>query len=140
MSVKRKIPQAVDSLAKLNFPRYLLSVSAFAFHSPLPGRFLTKIAFKSTGCWEWIGATGFHPKYRQHRYGQFVVWTPGMPTRRECRKMTSAHRFAYEATFGPIAKEIDVDHLCNNKLCVNPEHLEAVTHQENCRRRKPVTK
>jgi hypothetical protein len=36
---------------------------------------------------------------------------------------------------GPVAPELDVDHLCNNKLCVNPSHLEAVTHQENCIRR-----
>lgn len=46
--------------------------------------------------------------------------------------MTTAHRFAYECVNGvTVPKGEDVDHLCGVKLCVNPEHLEAVTHREN---------
>ena len=99
----------------------------------LPARLLAKIRKdQKTGCWIWTGASGFHPNYRQHRYGQIVRWENGR------RTMTSAHRFAYICVFGPIPDEMDVDHLCHNKLCVNPAHLEAVSHRENMRRRKGV--
>jgi HNH endonuclease len=45
-----------------------------------------------------------------------------------------AHRYAYEALVGPIPTDHDIDHLCGNSLCVNPEHLEPVTPWENRRR------
>lgn len=48
--------------------------------------------------------------------------------------MMRAHRFAYELHKGPIPKGLEIDHLCRNTLCVNPNHLEAVTHRENVRR------
>lgn len=41
------------------------------------------------------------------------------------------HRVAYETFVGPIPAGMTIDHLCRNKLCVNPEHLEAVTQREN---------
>ena len=99
-------------------------------YTNLPFRFVVKIAFQSTGCWLWTGAAGFHPKYRSHRYGQFVIWMASPDGKR--RKLTTAHRFAYECSNGvTLPKGEDVDHLCGNKLCVNPEHLEAVSHREN---------
>lgn len=45
-----------------------------------------------------------------------------------------AYRLVYMLTVGPIAPGYEIDHLCRNKLCVNPRHLEAVTHSENMRR------
>ncbi len=46
-----------------------------------------------------------------------------------------AHRAMYEQEVGPIPDGLTIDHLCNVKACVNPAHLEAVTLQENIRRR-----
>lgn len=46
-------------------------------------------------------------------------------------RMRSAHRVAYERAKGPIPPKYDVDHLCRNRWCENPDHLEAITHWEN---------
>jgi hypothetical protein len=45
-----------------------------------------------------------------------------------------AHRVAYEEQVGPIPEGLEMDHLCRVRNCVNVQHLEPVTHQENCRR------
>lgn len=46
----------------------------------------------------------------------------------------SAHRVAYELTHGSAPEGLVIDHLCRNRLCCNPAHLEAVTGLENVRR------
>ena len=69
------------------------------------------------GCWIWMGS-------RKGSYGKSHV--NGIST--------SAHRASYEATKGPIPAGLHIDHLCMTPLCVNPEHLEAVTPEENNRR------
>jgi hypothetical protein len=49
-------------------------------------------------------------------------------------KRTYAHRYFWEVMRGPIPEDLEIDHLCRNKLCVNPQHLEVVTHQLNSAR------
>jgi hypothetical protein len=46
-----------------------------------------------------------------------------------------AHRVVYETLAGPVPDGLELDHLCRQKACVNPQHLEPVTHRENMRRR-----
>lgn len=82
-------------------------------------RFQPKIKIDPlTFCWEWIAG-----KFRQG-YGMFHL----------NGKDIGAHRFAYEYWKGKIPNELEIDHLCNNKKCVNPSHLEIVTHLENMNR------
>jgi hypothetical protein len=92
--------------------------------SILPARFLKKISFRSDGCWIWTAAKWGHPRYPNDKYGQF----------RDGSVRVCAHVYAYRRVRGPIPAGLEIDHLCPNKLCVNPDHLEAVTHQENIKR------
>lgn len=71
----------------------------------------------ANGCWLWTA-------YRDYRnYGQFALTSSN--------KRVRAHRYAYEAVVGPIPDGLELDHLCRNPPCVNPAHLEPVTHHEN---------
>lgn len=49
-------------------------------------------------------------------------------------RQTTAHRVAWEITYGPIPPKHDIDHLCRERSCVRPSHLEPVTRSENMRR------
>jgi len=62
-------------------------------------------------------------------YGTIVV----------ARRTIRAHRASYEAFVGPIPDGLDLDHLCRNKPCINPAHLEPVTRAENLRRHYALT-
>jgi hypothetical protein len=68
-------------------------------------------------CWEWAASTA------GGGYGRFRV-SP-------LRKSFLAHRVSYELHVGPIPEGLQIDHLCRNRACVNPEHLEVVTNRVN---------
>lgn len=82
-------------------------------------RFMAKVQPEPmSGCWLWLAS------YRHLDYGQFAV----------NRKSQLAHRVSYEHFVGPIPAGTELDHKCRTPSCVNPEHLEPVTHAENVRR------
>lgn len=74
-----------------------------------------------TGCWDWQGSCSWTGYARIKRNGR-LIW---------------AHRHYYEEKYGPLPPHEDgweLDHLCRNKKCVNPDHLEVVSIAENQRR------
>ncbi len=83
-------------------------------------RFLRFVRPNADGCWVWQGGRA------GNRYGTF--WRNG--------SQISTHRFAYGAFKGPIPAGTEIDHVCRNKACCNPDHLEAVTRSAN-EQRKP---
>lgn len=83
-------------------------------------RFRDKIKVNHmTGCWEWTGALG-----SENGYGRF--WVGGASG-----TAVYAHRYAYERLVGQIPAGFVIDHLCRNRVCVNPNHLRACTQKEN---------
>lgn len=79
-------------------------------------RFFAKVQITDY-CWLWTGTA--NPRYGTIRVNKITHY---------------CHRWIYEQVVGPIPTGYDIDHLCRYTLCVNPDHLEAVTHGENIRR------
>jgi hypothetical protein len=72
----------------------------------------------STGCWNWTKWTD------RGGYGGF----------RHQGKLVLTHRFAYEYFREPIPSGLQIDHLCRNRACCNPWHLEVITAEDHCQR------
>ena len=90
---------------------------------PSEERFWEKVEKTDSGCWLWRGApTG-------SGYG-----TSTLDDKRESYKFVVEHRYAYELIVGPIPDGLVLDHLCRNRNCVNPEHLDPVPQRENALR------
>ena len=90
---------------------------------PIMERFFDRVCFEpNTGCWLFDGS--FSPD----GYAYFYV---------SDKKMKVAHKFLYEREVSPVPEGMELDHLCLVRCCVNPQHLEVVTHAENVRRGQP---
>lgn len=81
-------------------------------------RILARVKVSDGGCWE-CG---------------YAKDTSGYPQVSVASKMLLTHRVVFEAVKGPIAPSLQIDHLCRNRICCNPDHLEAVTSRENTMR------
>ena len=86
-------------------------------HERLPF-FFARIRQADNGCIEWTGWTngdGYGQMYEEGHHG----------------RITRIHRWSYEQFVGPIPDGMQIDHLCRNRPCVRPSHLEPVTSREN---------
>lgn len=87
-------------------------------------RIKASIILNENGCWVW------QKRISENGYGQVSI----------NHKSLLAHRVAYQAFVAPLIDGLQIDHLCKNRACVNPEHLEQVTPRENIHRSDAVYK
>lgn len=88
--------------------------------TPIEDRFWVRVREDANGCWIWTG----------HRLPNGYGRISKSLGDREMVEIP-VHRFAYEYVVGKIPEGLELDHLCRNPPCVNPAHLEPVTHREN---------
>lgn len=101
----------------------LLGISQLPAH--LASRLIEAPGPMATPCWQWTAW--------KNTGGYGIAYVGGRAFR--------CHRLAYEAAVEPIPADMTIDHLCRNRACANPAHMEVVTAAENVRRaaahRKP---
>ena len=85
---------------------------------PLLAKIESHIKRLPNGCWEW---------QRRRRGSKYAVMEFD-------RRPRSVHRIMYTFAWGDIPEGLELDHICRNQYCVNPFHLEAVTHKKNMER------
>lgn len=81
-------------------------------------RLQRKLVYNKDNCWIWIGSQAGEGYGKIRAFGKIYL----------------THRLSYILHKGKIKKGLEIDHLCRNRLCSNPEHLEAVTKQVNVSR------
>jgi len=82
-------------------------------------RLMSHVRIDPSGCWVWVAALN-------HKGYGLMSWQG---------RTRPAHRVSYELLRGPLVEGLEIDHLCRNRACVNPDHLEQVTSQVNTLRR-----
>lgn len=88
-------------------------------------RLMRRVDKRADGCWQFTGRLNPDGYSRVH----LGRGKPGV----------QGHRLAYEVLMGPVPDGLDLDHLCRNRGCVNPAHLEPVTRQVNLLRGQTIT-
>lgn len=85
---------------------------------PVRERILAKVRLEGD-CWIFTGSKTYHG------YPRIIIGST---------QVHFAHRVMWELKNGPVPDGLELDHLCRNRACVNPDHLEPVSHRENCMR------
>jgi hypothetical protein len=98
-------------------PARFCSTACRVARIPLADRFWPKVSRLDGGCWRWTGMID------KAGYGRIRDGDTG--------QSLYAHRVSYEMHRGHVPAGLELDHLCRNRWCVNPDHMEAVTHRAN---------